>query len=81
MLREKFAPYGEIGDIYIPRNFTNNEPRGFAFVRFMERKDAEDAQRALDGTELDGRQLTVQEAKERRPELPRRDGGGRDGGG
>ena len=71
ILREKFSPYGEIGDIYIPRSFQNNEPRGFAFVRFVEKKDAEDALRALDGTEVEGRTLTVMEAKERRPDYPK----------
>lgn len=70
-LRELFSAHGEIGDVYIPRSFNSNEPRGFAFVRFVEKKDAEDALRALDGTEFDGRTLTIQEAKERRPENPR----------
>lgn len=71
MLKEKFSPYGEIGDVYIPRNFGNNEPRGFAFVRYLDKRDAEDAQRALDGSDLDGREITIQEAKERRPDNPR----------
>ena len=71
LLREKFSPYGEIGDIYIPRGFNSSEPRGFAFVRFNEKKDAEDALRALDGTELEGRTLTVMEAKQRRPDFSR----------
>eukprot|EP00597_Dinobryon_sp_UTEXLB2267_P016531 CAMPEP_0201093154 /NCGR_PEP_ID=MMETSP0812-20130820/1717_1 /ASSEMBLY_ACC=CAM_ASM_000668 /TAXON_ID=98059 /ORGANISM="Dinobryon sp., Strain UTEXLB2267" /LENGTH=228 /DNA_ID=CAMNT_0047345187 /DNA_START=13 /DNA_END=697 /DNA_ORIENTATION=- len=84
-LREKFSPYGDIGDVYIPRNFGTNEPRGFAFVRFVDKRDAEDAQRALDGAEVDGREIRIQEAKERRPENPKAHmasrggyGGGRD---
>mmetsp|Transcript_17118 Transcript_17118/g.23536 ORF Transcript_17118/g.23536 Transcript_17118/m.23536 type:complete len:181 (+) Transcript_17118:18-560(+) len=60
-LREKFSPYGDIGDVYIPRNFGTNEPRGFAFVRFVDKRDAEDAQRALDGAEVDGREIRIQE--------------------
>ena len=51
------------------------EPRGFAFIRFMEKKDAEDALRALDNTEHDGRVLAIQEAKERRPDQSRGGGG------
>lgn len=61
ILREKFSSYGEIGDIYIPRTYGTNEPRGFAFVRFADKRDAEDAQRALDGTEIDGREIRIQE--------------------
>jgi RNA recognition motif-containing protein len=70
-IKDKFSPYGEIGDVYIPRSFGSSEPRGFAFVRFIDKKDAEDAQRALDGTELDGREIKIQEARERRAENPR----------
>jgi hypothetical protein len=70
-LKELFSPYGEIGDVYIPRSFGSNEPRGFAFVRFVDKKDAEDALRALDNTEYEGRTLAIQEAKERRPDNPR----------
>eukprot|EP01035_Chromulina_nebulosa_P023517 gene23517-30487_t len=70
-LREKFSHYGDVGDVYIPRNYSTNEPRGFAFVRFVDKRDAEDAQRALDGADIDGREIRIQEAKERRPENPR----------
>jgi RNA recognition motif-containing protein len=61
--------------VYIPRSYNSTESRGFAFVRFLEKKDAEDAQRALDGTELDGRTLTIQEAQKRRPDFVGREGG------
>jgi RNA recognition motif-containing protein len=70
-LKEKFNAYGEVGDVYIPRKFGSTEPRGFAFVRFLDKRDAEDAQRALDGTLLDGREIRIQEAKEKRPENPK----------
>ena len=62
-LREKFSHYGDIGDVYIPRNYSTNEPRGFAFVRFADKRDAEDAQRALDGAEIDGREIRIQEVR------------------
>ena len=68
-LKEKFGTFGEVGDVYIPRNIRNNEPRGYAFVRFLDKRDAEDAQRGLDNSELDGRPITIQEAKQKRPDL------------
>ncbi|HLU38588.1 MAG TPA: RNA-binding protein [Planctomycetota bacterium] len=47
-------------------------PRGFAFVEMGSAEDAKAAIAALDGKELDGRTLRVNEAEERRP----RTGGG-----
>lgn len=42
-------------------------PRGFAFVEMASEADARSAIEALDGTELDGRTLRVNEAQERQP--------------
>ena len=36
-----FEKYGRVGDIYIPRDPRSRESRGFAFVRFNNRHDAE----------------------------------------
>jgi cold-inducible RNA-binding protein len=52
-------------------------PRGFAFAEMANDNDAQAAIKALDGTELDGRNLKVNEAHERQP----RSGGGGGGGG
>ena len=35
MLKEVFEKYGEVGDVYLPRNYQTNEQRGYAFVRFL----------------------------------------------
>ena len=70
-LKEKFNKCGKVGDVYIPRNFQTNQPRGFAFIRFVDRSEGEEAMRALDGADLDGRTLRIQEAKDRRPDNPR----------
>lgn len=70
-LTEEFSKFGEVGDVYIPRVHGTVEPKGFAFVRFLDKRDAEDAQRNLDGKELDGRIIRIQEAKEKRPDNPK----------
>ncbi len=51
--------------------------RGFAFVEMNNESDAQAAIQAMDGTNLDGRDLKVNEAQERQP----RGGGGGGGGG
>ena len=73
-LKRIFCKYGEIGDVYIPRDRFNRESRGFAFVRYYDRRDAEDAMDSLDGTIVDGRELRVQLAKYGRPSEPHRRG-------
>ena len=53
-------------------------PRGFAFAEMANDSDAQAAIKALDGADLDGRNLKVNEAHERQP---RSEGGGGGGGG
>ncbi|KAK4873871.1 hypothetical protein RN001_013231 [Aquatica leii] len=48
-LRRVFERCGEVGDVYIPRDRFTRESRGFAFVRFYDKRDAEDALDAMDG--------------------------------
>jgi len=79
-LRRVFERCGEVGDIYIPRDRYTRESRGFAFVRFYDKRDAEDALEAMDGRMLDGRELRVQMARYGRPTSPRQNYGGRRGG-
>ena len=66
-LRRKFEKYGDIGDVYVPKD-KYGESRGFAFVRFYDKRDAEDAIDAMDGKELDGRDLRVDIARHDRPQ-------------
>ena len=79
-LRPPFEKYGEVGDIYIPRDPYSKESRGFAFVRFYDRRDAEEAMERMDGYVMDGREMRVQLARYGRPADPpgrnRRSGGG-----
>ncbi|KAG5869753.1 hypothetical protein JTB14_018082 [Gonioctena quinquepunctata] len=71
-LRRAFERCGEVGDIYIPRDRFTRESRGFAFVRFYDKRDAEDALDAMDGRMMDGRELRVQMARYGRPSSPQR---------
>ena len=80
-LRRAFEKFGEVGDVYIPRDRFSRESRGFAFVRFYDRRDAEDAMDSMDGALLDGRELRVHLAKYGRPSEPRRGPPRRYGGG
>ncbi len=62
--------YGDVGDIYIPRDRFTKESRGFAFVRFLDKRDAEDAMDKMDGYVLDGRDMRVETSRCGRPSEP-----------
>ena len=51
---------GEIESVNVPLNNKNNQNRGFAFVEFTEKNDAEAAVKAMNGTKFKGRPLTVE---------------------
>ncbi|TVR29596.1 MAG: RNA-binding protein [Spirochaetaceae bacterium] len=74
-LRELFAQHGEVVSLNIVTDRDTGRSRGFAFVEMAEKADARSAETALNGYDLDGRQLKVNEAK------PRNEGGGGGGGG
>nr|CAB3265880.1 serine/arginine-rich splicing factor 2-like [Phallusia mammillata] len=74
-LKRAFEKYGDVGDVYIPRDRYSKESRGFAFVRFYDKRDAEDAMDCMDGKMLDGRELRVAMARYGRPNEPTRDYG------
>ena len=75
-LREAFEQEGrKVTEIKIVTDRETGQPRGFAFVEMASPADAEAAIAALNGRELDGRTLKVNEAQERSG------GGGRGGGG
>eukprot|EP00088_Acartia_fossae_P053261 TRINITY_DN6050_c0_g2_i1.p1 TRINITY_DN6050_c0_g2~~TRINITY_DN6050_c0_g2_i1.p1 ORF type:complete len:240 (+),score=57.94 TRINITY_DN6050_c0_g2_i1:48-722(+) len=67
-LESLFEKYGRVGDIYIPKDHRTRESRGFGFVRYYSKHDAEDAIDSLDGRKFDGRELSVQYARYDRPE-------------
>ncbi len=66
-----------VKEVHMVSDRETGRPRGFAFAEMANEADAQSAIAALDGKDLDGRPLTVNEAKERQP----RGGGGGGGGG
>ncbi len=81
-LRSLFEPYGEITRIQVMTDRDTGEARGFAFVELADDDEAAKAITELNGKELDGRALNVNEARPK-PERsgPRGGGGGRGRGG
>ncbi len=76
-LQQLFATYGEVTSANVIKDRFSGESRGFGFVEMPARKDAEAAIAALNGTDLKGRTITVNEAK---PKAPKTGGGGGGGG-
>ena len=76
-LRSHFGQFGTVTDVYVAMDKMTGRPRGFAFVTMGTAEEAKLAAEKVNGVELGGRQLTVNEArpKEDRP------GGGFGGGG
>ena len=78
-LREMFAPYGAVENATLVTDRDTGRSRGFGFVEMTNANEADKAIVALNGTDLGGRSLIINEAKPK-PEHSR--GGGRfDGGG
>jgi RNA recognition motif-containing protein len=74
-LRDVFAQYGTVAETKLVTDRETGRPRGFAFVEMGSDSEAKEAIDQLNGRELGGRQLTVNEARERSS------GGGNFGGG
>ena len=66
-LEQLFSEVGEIREIFIPMDRESGRPRGFAFVEFSDAAVAAEAIGKLDGHELGGRALRVNEAQDRPP--------------
>jgi RNA recognition motif-containing protein len=76
-LQEIFAAHGTVESARVISDKFTGQSRGFGFVEMSSGDEAQNAIQALNGTQLDGRTLTVNEAK---PQA-KRDGGGYGGGG
>ncbi len=76
-LEEQFGAYGQVEEVAIINDRETGRPRGFAFVTMVNHEDGQQAIEGMNGLELDGRTLTVNEARPK----PAGGGGGRHGGG
>jgi RNA recognition motif-containing protein len=75
-LEQMFAPYGTVESAQVIMDRDTGRSKGFGFVEMKTDQEAQAAIAAMNGKEVDGRSLTVNEAK------PREDrGGGRGGAG
>ena len=64
-LRDVFGRHGTVESVSVITDRETGRPRGFAFVEMEEASAADDAIRALDGTDLGGRSIKVNEAQAR----------------
>ena len=74
-LQVTFTEYGEVETARVITDRMTGRSRGFGFVEMANNDQAEAAIKALNGKDMDGRTLTVNEAR------PREENGGRRGGG
>jgi RNA recognition motif-containing protein len=65
-LRSAFAAFGDVDEAVVISDRETNRSRGFGFVEMPDREEAQAAIEGLNGKELAGRTLTVNEARARR---------------
>ena len=66
-LRDLFGQHGSVESVNVIMDRETGRSRGFAFVEMADASTAQAAKEALDGTDLGGRALRVNEANERQP--------------
>src|SRR5436190_5587772 len=77
-LQDAFAAHGVVMEANLPTDRMSGRPRGFAFVTMGTPEEAKAAIQTMNGSQLDGRSITVNEAK---PREERTGGSGGGGGG
>jgi len=77
-LRQIFEPYGQVDRVSIMTDRDTGRSRGFGFVEMASNEDGEKAIAGLNGSQVGGRTINVNEA---RPKTERSGGGGGGGGG
>ncbi len=76
-IRTIFGAYGSVDSVHVPTDKMTGRARGFAFVEMSSSEEAQAAISAVNGQQVNGRSLTVNEARPK-PEFA---GGGAGGGG
>jgi len=79
-LQDAFAAHGTVTEANLMMDRTTGRPRGFAFVTMGSPEEAQKAIEAMNGATLDGRALTVNEARPKEERAGGGFGGGRQGG-
>jgi RNA recognition motif-containing protein len=74
-LQAEFGAHGQVEEVALITDRETGRPRGFAFVTMANENEARNAIEAMNGVEVDGRTITVNEAR------PKSNGGGGGGGG
>ena len=74
-LQSEFGAYGPVDEVAVITDRETGRPRGFAFVTMSNPDDGRSAIESLNGREVDGRTITVNEARPK-AERPRGGGGG-----
>ena len=72
-LESEFAAHGQVEEVAVITDRETGRPRGFAFVTMANEEEGRTAIETLNGREVDGRTITVNEA---RPKTERGGGGG-----
>jgi len=75
-VRELFSQHGAVQSVKLINDRETGRPRGFGFVE-MSASDAQTAIQHMNGFDMGGRPLRVNEAREREPRPPRPSGGAR----
>lgn len=78
-LEKTFGEHGEVVSVNIITDRQTGRPKGFAFVEMSTPEEGEAAKAALNGTDLDGRSINVDNAREQEQRKPGGYGGGRGG--
>jgi len=76
-IRSLFGTYGSVDSVHVPTDKMTGRARGFAFVEMSSSEEAQAAISAVNGQQVNGRSLTVNEARPK----PEFSGGGAGGGG
>jgi cold-inducible RNA-binding protein len=79
-LRSAFGQFGSVTDVYVAMDKMTGRPRGFAFVTMGTAEEAKLAAEKMNGADLGGRALTVNEARPKEEGAGRSFGGGGGGG-